>query len=110
MPWLMTSGSSFAPRISPAARPSPRAAKALADDLEEVGLQRIRLPHLVEECQSQLPLLAFLARAKVAQDVASCHELALVPDGHELALLPAGHELAMLPAAMSCQPSRAQLA
>ena len=62
------------------------------------------------DCQSQLPLLAFLARAKVARAVASCHELALLPDGHELALLPAGHELAMLPAAMSCQPSRAKLA
>ena len=108
----MTSGSSFASHISHAARPAPRAAKALADDLDDVGLQRIRLPHLVEECQSQLQLLAFLARAKVARAVASSHELALLPDCHELALLPAGHELALLPATMSCscQPSRAKLA
>ena len=103
MPWLMTSGSSFAPRISHAARPAPRAAKALADDPDDVGLQRIRLPHLVEECQSQLPLLAFLARAKVARAVASCHELALLPDGHELALLPATMSC-------SCHPARAKLA
>ena len=107
----MTSGSSFASHISHATRPAPRAAKALADDPDAVGLQQIRLPHLVvEECQSQLPLLAILARAKLARAVASC--LALLPDGHELALLPAGHELALLPAAMSCQPwpARARLA
>ena len=89
MPWLMTSGSSFASHISHATRPAPRAAKALADDPDDVGLQRIRLPHLLEECQSQLPLLAILARAELA-----------------------GHELALLPAAMSCQlwPARARLA
>ena len=75
----MTLGSSFAPRISPAARPAPRAAKALADDPDDVGLQRIRLPHLVEESQSQLPLLAFLARATLARAVASCHELDELP-------------------------------
>ena len=48
---LMTSGSSFASRISHAARRAPRAANALADD---VGLQ-LRLPHLArsQACASR---------------------------------------------------------